>query len=343
MAFVASSKMKHEVSMFDVGHGDCVLILDDLCQGLLVDCGSSSPRFHSFVPHVIESLLPIRNKCGFVVSHYHSDHFSLFRLFKNPNRLFSTIYFPDLPVRGPGRQAAVAVMEFLKVSIFANFLNFRILPYIFAGTQRPIVFCRKGTIINEAGLRLRVIWPNLHHSILKTKTINEKANAVRKVIEPVMDHFKIPRPDFDSEYSIKEFFQDLGEEELQYPEPPEQAKEIRKTLKSIEEEFHTLANIFSIAFKSYYKDKSRLLFLGDLQSNVLDEISIPGTLAFDCIKTAHHGTEFGKALKGKCAEFLLVSRNRKSKKVKRIHDGYIINMRSRMLLSTEYLGNCHIF
>jgi len=246
-------------------------------------------------------------------------------------------------VRGPGRQAAVAIMEFLKVSIFADFLSFRILPYIFARTRRPFVFCRKGSIINEAGLRLRVIWPNLRYSILRTETINKKANAVRKAIEPLMDHFNIPRPAFDAEYSMEEFFQDLEKEEPQYREPPEQAKEIREILESIEEEFHDLANIFSIAFKSYYKDKSRLLFLGDLQSNVLNKISIPGALPFDCMKAAHHGTEFGKALKGKSTEFLLVSRNRKAKRIKRIHDGYILNMRSKMLLSTEYLGGCHIF
>jgi len=245
-------------------------------------------------------------------------------------------------MRGPGRQASVAIMEFLKVSIFADFLNFRILPYIFTRTRRPFVFCRKGSIINEAGLHLRVIWPNLRHSILGTETINEKANAVRKAVEPLMDRFDIPRPAIDAEYSMEEFFQDLEKEEVLYREPPEQAREIREILKSIENEFHDLANIFSMAFKSYYKDKSRLLFLGDLQSNVLNKISIPGTLPFDCIKTAHHGTEFGKALKGKSTEFLLVSRNRRIKRIKRIHDGYILNMRSKMLLSTEYLGDCHI-
>ena len=33
--------------MFDVGHGDCVLIIDDRCYGLLVDCGSRNPQNHS--------------------------------------------------------------------------------------------------------------------------------------------------------------------------------------------------------------------------------------------------------------------------------------------------------
>lgn len=334
--------MKHEVSMFDVGHGDCVLIMDSLGKGLVVDCGSLNPHLYYPVPCVIENLLPLRNKCGFIVSHYHSDHFSLFRWFKNPNKLFSNIYLPDLPVKGLGRQAAFAIMEFLKVSIFANFSHYRILPQIFAETRRPVVYCKKGNMIKEAGLHLRVIWPDLRHSVLRTKKIDKKANAVRVAIEPLFDRFNIPRPTCDSRYSMKKFFEELEKEEIQYREPPKQAEDISRVLGKVEKGFQDLANIFSIAFKSYYKDKTSFLFLGDLQRNILNQISIPGTRAFDCVKAAHHGTEFGKALKGKSTEFLLVSRNRRRRKIKNIHEGYILDMRYGVLLSTEYLGDCYI-
>lgn len=90
--FMTRSRMDHEVFMFDVGHGDCVLIADDKDQGLLVDCGAQNPRHYLRVPRAIENLLVAKNSCGFLVSHYHWDHYSLFRWFKQPHALLSKIF-----------------------------------------------------------------------------------------------------------------------------------------------------------------------------------------------------------------------------------------------------------
>lgn len=336
--------MDHEVLMFDVGHGDCVLIVDDVDQGLLIDCGSWIPRPYFSVPRFIENFSLVDNKCGFVVSHYHWDHYSLFRWFRHPEALFSNIYLPDLPMMGSGRHATLAIMDFLKVSIFADFGNYRILPEIFTKTRRPIVFCKKGVPINEASLPLKVFWPDLYHPSLGSKRVRQKSNDVRRIIEPIMDRYDILKPSmYRTNYSMERFFRDLETEEIKYRELPEQErKEIYQALEQVESNFSELANIFSIAFRTHRKRKSRFLFLGDLASSILNQISIPGTNRYDCIKAAHHGTEFGRALSNLSTAFILVSRNRRHKRVKKINNGYISKMRYQMLLVTEFLGDCFI-
>jgi len=330
--------------MFDVGHGDCILIMDDLDQGLLVDCGSWIPRPYYSVPRFIESISVGSNKCGFVISHYHWDHYSLFRWFRHPEALFSNIYLPNLPVTGPGRQAALAIMDFLKVSVFANFANYRILPEIFTKTQRPIVFCYKGVTINEANLPLKVFWPDLYHRSLGSSDVKQKAEGVRRIIEPIMDRYNILKPStYDTDYSMERFFGDLEREEIRYRELPESEKKIiYRVLEQVEKDFSELANLFSIAFRTHRKRKSRFLFLGDLPSKILSKIVIPGNKSYDCIKAAHHGTEFGRALSSISTAFILVSRNRKQKREKRINEGYISKMQYDTLLVTEFLGDCII-
>lgn len=341
-------RMDHEVFMFDVGHGDCVLISDDKDQGLLVDCGALKPQKYFKVPQFVEYSLLANNMCGFVVSHYHWDHYSLFRRFKHPDALFSKLYLPNLPIRGPGREAALAIMDYLKVAIFSDFLYYRILPEmydLFIKTGRPIVFCKKGVIIDEASLRLKVFWPDLYHPSLGSKRVKEKASAVRKIIEPLMERYDIPKPSrYDTAYSIEKFFQDLRREELRYRKSPEQIRgEIYETLEQVERDFSDLANIFSIAFRTYYKRRSRFLFLGDLTDDLLDQIIILGNRRYECLKAAHHGTTFGRALRNMSTEFLLVSRSqREFPNIKEINDGYISKMRYQMLLSTEFLGDCYI-
>lgn len=341
---ITHSRMDHEVFMFDVGHGDCVLVADDSDRGLLVDCGAWNPRRYFKVPRFIEDLSLGSNECGLVISHYHWDHYSLFRWFRHPDALFSSIYFPDLPMFGPGRETAVAVMDFLKVAVFANFSHYRILPEIFAKTIRPVMFCKKGVIIREASLPLKVFWPDLHHKSLGSEEVKERAISVRKLIEPIMDYYEIPKPsEYGADYSMARFFEDLEREEIQYRVLSEQEKKgICDILGQVEGDFRDIANIFSIAFKTHYKRKSRFLFLGDLSSSILNRISIPGAKRYDCVKTAHHGTEFGRALDGMSVDFLLVSRNLKQKEVKKINDGYISKIQYEMLLSTEFLGDCHI-
>jgi hypothetical protein len=59
--------------------------------------------------------------------------------------------------------------------------------------------------------------------------------------------------------------------------------------------------------------KERYLTLGDIPSDVLDHVPIPGKPKYDIIKAAHHGTEFGKQLSNIQTNYTLISRNDKQR------------------------------
>jgi ribonuclease BN (tRNA processing enzyme) len=336
------SELDHGLFMFDVGHGDCVLIVGNLGRGLLIDCGSREPRRYSSIPSIIENSHFIR-ECGFVVSHYHWDHYSLFRGFANPEKFFSTVYLPDLPLYGPGIDASFAMMDFMMVSVLANFSHYRILPEIFEKVGVKHMFCRKGYKIHEADLPLKVFWPDFFDMILQTRSVKATVATMRSILEPIMDHHDIRKPSQMPQYSMESFFRDIQREDLRYRRLREQErKEICDTLERIEKSFNDLANIFSLAFRTHYKRKSRFLFLGDLEGSILNKISIPGTGRYECVKSSHHGTEFGSALNCVSTKILLVSRNEKYRGIRKIDDGYIHKLPHEKLLSTGFLGNCNV-
>jgi len=337
------SELDHDIFLFDVGHGDCVLIISNSGLGLLIDCGSVEPSRYLRIPSFIESL-QFSGKCGLVVSHYHWDHYSLFRGFTHPEKLFSTVYFPDLPLSGPAKVASFAMMDFMIVSVFADFSYYRILPEVFEKAGVNHKFCRRGCTIPEANLPLKVFWPDFAHASLQTNKVRERAYIVRRILEPIMDHHDIQMPSrYENEYSMERFFQDIQKEELRYPRVDErERKDICDALEHLESSFHDLANIFSLAFRTHYKRKNRFLFLGDLESSILNKISIPGAGRYECVKSSHHGTEFGTALDWVSTEILLVSRDEKRQRIRKIDDGYIHKLRHEKLLSTGFVGNCNI-
>jgi glyoxylase-like metal-dependent hydrolase (beta-lactamase superfamily II) len=127
--------------LFDVGHGDSLLLSDHHNQNLLVDCGSSRPQKHLEVPQFIESYLPTNCSSCFIVSHYHYDHYSLFQWFKRPDLLFSKVYVPFLPSTDAGSNVGQAIMRYLSVAVLANYSFYRVLPDIFQKTKAQIIPC----------------------------------------------------------------------------------------------------------------------------------------------------------------------------------------------------------
>ena len=340
MTVIIPSKIENNLLMFDVGHGDSMLIRDCNAHGLLVDIGSQTPKTYCNVPLFIENAIP-ENKCGLLISHFHWDHYSLFRCFANPEALFSKIYLPDLPITGPENNASHAMQDFLKVSCILNYGRYRILPDLLANSKLPKVWCREGTLIKELNPELRVFWPDFTNSFLRSEKIWHTANAIRERIKPIMSQFNIREPsELAEDYSLASFFNDLEREIRHSDRSTNDAKEVYKQLAEIEGDFLTLANTFSIAFRTHYNRKPRYLFLGDIEGDILNRISIPNSSSYDFIKASHHGTEFGSRLENMLTRFLLISRVENSGKLKAIHEGYINKINYEMLLSTGFLGNC---
>lgn len=341
MSITIPTRIHQRLFMFNVGHGDSVLICDDNYHSLLVDIGTQTPREYAHVPHQIENLTYPR-ECGLIISHYHWDHYGLFRYFRHPSVLFSNVYFPDFEMGGPFNTLGLAMMEFLKTAISFEFGNYRILPEIIANTNLSVKFCRKGTIINEITPPLRVFWPDFSHTSLRSSNIVNAAEKVRGNIEPIMDQYGIKKPpNSGKNYSMRSFFQDLEREEVAYRQQPKSEKtKVHKKLAKIEKDLSPVANILSIAFRTKNWSFPRFLFLGDIESSVLDKIYIPNSRNYDFLKASHHGTEFGSSLENLNTEFMMISRVEKSKHLSGIHDGYINRVHYRMLLSTSYLGDC---
>ena len=199
--------------------------------------------------------------------------------------------------------------------------------------------------IREASLPLKVFWPDLYDPFLGTSRVRRIANRVAGITERFMDEYNLPKPEqYGTDYSMEGFFHDLEREEILHRELPERERRyIHRTLRRIECDFAELANIFSIAFRTHYKRRSKLLFLGDLTDDSLNQLTIPGSKRYECLKAPHHGTTFGRSLRNMLTEFLLISRSQRDfPNIKKINDGYISETRYRMLLSTEFLGDCYI-
>lgn len=330
------------VTLFDVGHGDSLLLMNRYDQGLLVDCGSWEPHLHIEVPNTIESVLPKNNNCGFIISHYHFDHFSLFHWLTNSRRLFSKIYVPWIPFEDPGLELGRAIMDYLSAAVLVDYSYYRILPEIFGKTAFPVVPCKKGIYVKEASQNLRVLWPDILHPILGTDKIRRIARNVKGSIEPLLSDFGFRVPDFGKEDSVAMFFgylQDLKDQKLS----EERKRTVQKVLDRLEGAFRKMANLLSLVATSYGTRKSRLLLLGDADEDTLDNLTIPGKGNYFCIKAAHHGASFGNALLNLSTEFLLISRNLKEfSHIGNIHPGYLMAMQHKFALSTEFLHHCLI-
>jgi len=335
------SSMIHNVFLFDVGHGDCVLLKENGGESFLIDCGAQYPTRYKHIPRIIESECRKLGACGLAISHYHWDHYSLFDLFTQPEKFFLNIYVPDLPATGPQREIGTAIQEFLWLACFARYQYFYILPEILKRTRKFPIACHSGQTIQEAGLHFNVVWPDLSSPVLLKRRIRKRARIVKSVVQRVSEKYGIPLPPEIQRFSMEQFLRnltDLPPSKLSEPE----IQDVHKNLRRIEDIFHDdLANVFSLALKSSDRNNTRLLFLGDLPEEVLNIIDA-GSGRFHLIKAAHHGTEFGKNLEKVSTGFVLVSRNKNEfPNLHEIHQGYLDNLGAPMLI-TELLGSCHL-
>ena len=344
MTVILPSMINNRLSMFDVGHGDSILIQDEKGHSLLVDVGSSTPHKYSHVPLIVNSGIS-PGRCGLVISHLHWDHYSLFRYFQKAATTFSKLYLPDLPMTGANSNATQAIFDFLRVAIALDFGRYRLLPEILANSHLSRVWCSKGTIIDEINPKLRVIWPDFSKSILSKKSFSAIAVKVRNKIEPIIRKYQIRTPpEMPADYSMDAFFRDIERQELIYREIPEDEtakKSMYRVLAEAERIFLPLANMFSLAFRTNYHMKPRFLFLGDLPEKALNQIQLPKSRFYEFIKAAHHGTEYGSSLRNVVTNYLLISRADNGSNLTPLNQRYINRNHFNMLLSTSYLGDCY--
>lgn len=342
LIFSGNPKLHHNVNLFDVGHGASQLIFDQKKKGLLVDIGTLNHlQYYQKIPKWIENFCPKNNNTGLVISHYHCDHYNLFKYFSNPSSLFSEIYLPMIPTSGNAQEIGFAIYDYLQLAYVSRYKKYRILSDLFRRFPRRPIICQSGKTFKEANLSWKVIWPDLGSTIFNLKI--EIARAVREITESLMSRLKIPiaveNENLKSIDSFFEFLWKMHEKEL----TEEENTIVWKTLTRLEDYFKTLGNSISLVFRTNRAKYSRFLFLGDLEKKELDVLKIPGKPEYDCVTAAHHGTTFGSSLSKLKTEYLLISRNQKRyKSINPINSGYLLNMNVQKILSTEHLGTCLI-
>jgi len=83
-----------EILVANVGHGDCTGIFR-LQKSLLVDFGTKGVKKYARVAAYVEWLTDVRNERKLVISHYHSDHYSLLERLP-PVTFMNHIFQPSL-------------------------------------------------------------------------------------------------------------------------------------------------------------------------------------------------------------------------------------------------------
>jgi hypothetical protein len=307
------------LTLFDVGHGDSAL-LEGSDKSLLVDCGALIPSRHSHVPEEIERRIS-QFDSKLVITHYHWDHYSLIKLFKNLDKCFSEVYLPELPAAGPGSEVSRFLASFVVLASLSGLSYYRIIPELFRSKCRIRPVSRGGKI-KALGQSLDVIWPDLKHNILNRGRIFLEARAATRRIEEVLKEAGIgPVPsESERETGNDESSENQGllgwilhntiEEGARLGDPATTG-----ILTETEELFRKVSDRLSLAFVGVPNDSTRpVLFLGDLTNGILNVLGqtrasdIPST-ELNIIKTAHHGTRFGKVLAGLKTWTLTISRN----------------------------------
>jgi len=317
---------------FDVEHGECNFLLDKKNDFLLIDCGSKAPLQNSWVPQLIENYCQ-GMQSSLILTHYHDDHYSLFHHFQNPSQFLKKIYVPKVPIHKS--YASGLLFEIIALAILSNYSYFNVLPKVF-NCGAKIIECDSRCIIPEFGQQFNVFWPDFSYFNVNQneEQMYRRILAGLKKIEKELD-ISI---EVDKDKSFVENIRRLREK---YEDIEEEKRSIIKdTIREFGSAFSDVANLHSLGFNSKYKRKDRYLVLGDIPSNVLNHVIIPGKPQYDIIKAAHHGTEFGTQLSNIQATYVLISRNTKKRKIKPIDTRY--SQIAKTIMNTETDGTCII-
>jgi len=316
------------LTMFDVGHGDCLLV-EVNGEELLVDCGSRSPAKYTQVPTYIKN-----DHLSFVLCHYHSDHYNLSPHLSSRSG-FRTVYVPALPIAKPLLPISLFICNFLSLATLAFHRYFPALPFLM--NQRRVVPLEKGQPLREAGIEWQVLWPDFADLPFFRRIVSVAQRATEE-INALIEHLTHEQKHAFETLSSS-LFRSLkqGEESFVYDQearqlaPLELPAESRRRLESLEDTFHTVADTLTLVFAS-----DIAAFFGDADQRVLDIVE-PLERTPLIVKASHHGTRFGECLQRMDATVLMISRGSSTG---RLHPSYLNAMRPKLTLRTDIHGTC---
>lgn len=323
--------------LYNVGHGDCLLMTDGDRSNLLVDVGSWKLTKHLDVPAHLSKKLPGEYN-ALMISHYHTDHYNMINRISGYAKLFKIMYVPDLPFSGPGSQLAEFIRVFVELALHTNYSFYWQLPVVLKNSGIPIIPLHEGMKFSEVGHRFKTLWPDLYSQLFVDEDVIAKSQECLSRLYGAVEDIRIDYSFYYGE-NMKGFFRHLAEISSPRTSRPYH-EDIHKVLRSVERSFSEVANLFSLVVSSYYRKTDRMLLLGDATNDVLDTIKIPGGNEFNLIKSSHHGSFFGGSLAKLSTEYLTISRSKRDyPRITMIHPNYFTYLNSKCILSTEHLGH----
>jgi hypothetical protein len=334
--------------LFDVGHGDFMLVFNEN-DLLVVDCGgiNSIHRDIQSIANRIQSRCP---STALLISHLHQDHYNFLKYFNN--QFFKKIWLPIIPVTRESRRIGEAMLKYLFLSILSDFLDYRILLLpVFDGFKDRVRFLKKSNTFRWAGINWEVLWPDLKDAVFIAKVL-QKVVPLEKRLKEVDDiaekygfHeiFERVAAEITSILEAREdeqsarFYRELSnllmkmEKEL---ETDDEKRRVKAVLQGADEDFRRLVHWLSLVVRSKDND---FLFLGDVEKEALNQINPKCFGPFVAVKVSHHGTEFADSLEGLETDFLLISRDGHG--LRPINQGYF-SVKTKKNLITKYHGDC---
>lgn len=272
---------------------------------LVTDFGSQQKIHTKFLHRFCQ---PLFNPLTFVLSHFHSDHYSgLYNLSQRNQRInIDKVYFPTLP---EFKEKSKLLKAFQTINFYLigndsgsmeyDFIN--LISKINYNKSFKVIPVSQGDHISLGKKSFHVIWPPRKLDDSFTKSVRDavedfnvllKENETLKKIYDSLDNF---------------FYQDKSEE-FNYESNPiisegkldfidsNKRKERLKLVSHVNKKLRGVANRISLAYCN-----NQLLFLGDLEPNEINHsldynFSVLKNSYWDLVILPHHGTHWGKKM-----------------------------------------------
>lgn len=177
-AFSQNLRSPLEILVANVGHGDCTGIFGSK-NSLLIDFGTKKVKKYAGVVDYVKWLVDAKDERKLVISHYHSDHYSLLK--RLPSHYFHELYLPALP---PKTNIGSTLLEAIALFIALRYHRYFLVPEILRTSRRirPMV---RGDQFTATNLNWEVMWPD-YRLLEQTPRVHNVVGRLRNRISEVL-------------------------------------------------------------------------------------------------------------------------------------------------------------
>lgn len=278
------------LTMYNMGHGDCFLIADQT-EGVLIDCGGSAYSSAIVKTYVSPDLLSIQNK-RLVITHFHNDHINKIKLL-NKNIKFKDVYVPNaLNTKDIHRAFAIIKYGKPRSKAYAMAYNYLMLiPMIedYLDKSSTIHYVSRFYKMDFNFSLFEVLWPdknlffkedlNFKFTKKEKEIISEYESIFLEYIQDEYSSITVTLERYKKNRDIKSIMDDFKQQ------PKDVEKDYTFNIKEISKK---LGNQLSLVII----DSNKSLFTGDITKKIFNEEVASHVVArITILKTPHHGSK----------------------------------------------------